>query len=72
MSIDDFEDINTDQAFTKKSLYGRANEMTYGGALSFLRRKYTKELKGVDIAVSGILMMLQLVSGQVQDLVLRL
>ena len=54
MSIDDFEDINTDQAFTKKSLYGRANEMTYGGALSFLRRKYTKELKGVDIAVSGI------------------
>ena len=54
MSIDDFEDINTDQAFTKKSLYGRANEMTYGGALSFLRRKYTKDLKGVDIAVSGI------------------
>ena len=28
MSIDDFEDIKTDQAFTKKSLYGRANEMT--------------------------------------------
>ena len=28
--------------------------MTYGGALSFLRRKYTKDLKGVDIAVSGI------------------
>jgi agmatinase len=54
MSIDDFEDINTDQAFTKKSLYGRSNEMTYGGALSFLRRKYTKDLKGVDIAVSGI------------------
>ena len=41
MSIDDFEDMKTDQAFTKKSLYGRANEMTYGGALSFLRRKYT-------------------------------
>ena len=54
MSIDDFEDMKTDQAFTKKSLYGRANEMTYGGALSFLRRKYTKDLKGVDIAVSGI------------------
>ena len=30
MSIDDFEDMKTDQAFTKKSLYGRANEMTYG------------------------------------------
>ena len=54
MSIDDFEDMKTDQAFTKKSLYGRANEMTYGGALSFLRRKYTKDLNGVDIAVSGI------------------
>jgi agmatinase len=54
MSIDDFEDMKTDQAFTKKSLYGRANEMTYGGALSFLRRKYTKDLTEVDIAVSGI------------------
>ncbi|MBT6633927.1 MAG: agmatinase, partial [Gammaproteobacteria bacterium] len=54
MSTDDFEDIKTDQAFTKKTLYGRDNEMTYGGALSFLRRKYTKNLKGVDIAVSGI------------------
>ena len=28
--------------------------MTYGGALSFLRRKYTKNLEGVDITVSGI------------------
>jgi len=54
MSIDDFEDMKTDQAFTRKSLYSRANEMTYGGALSFLRRKYTKNLEGVDIAVSGI------------------
>ena len=54
MSIDDFEETNTDQAFTKKSLYERDNEMTYGGALSFLRRKYTKDLTGVDIAVSGI------------------
>ena len=54
MSIDDFEEMKTDQAFTKKSLYSRANEMTYGGALSFLRRKYTKNLTGVDIAVSGI------------------
>ena len=54
MSIDDFEDTKNDQAFTRNSLYGRANEMTYGGALSFLRRKYTKNLEGVDIAVSGI------------------
>jgi agmatinase len=28
--------------------------MTYGGALSFLRRRYTRELTGVDVVVSGI------------------
>ena len=39
MSTDDFEDITTDQAFTKKSLYGRDNEMTYGGALKFSKAK---------------------------------
>jgi agmatinase len=29
-------------------------EMTYGGALSFLRRRYTRELAGVDVAVLGV------------------
>ena len=29
-------------------------EMPYGGALSFLRRRYSRDLDGVDIAVSGI------------------
>lgn len=43
-----------DQAFTRTELYGRVREMTYGGALSFLRRKYTRDLIGVDVAVSGI------------------
>ena len=52
--MSDFKDVTTDQAFTKNTLYGRDGEMTYGGALSFLRRKYTKNLEGVDIAVSGI------------------
>ena len=28
-------------------------EMTYGGALSFLRRRYARELAGVDVAVMG-------------------
>jgi agmatinase len=28
--------------------------MTYGGALSFLRRRYSRDLGGVDVAVSGI------------------
>ena len=46
--MSDFKDVTTDQAFTKNTLYGRDGEMTYGGALSFLRRKYTKNLEGVD------------------------
>lgn len=43
-----------DQAFLKDDLYGRWPEMTYGGALSFLRRKYSRDLTGVDVAVSGV------------------
>jgi len=43
-----------DQAFRKDDPYGRWPEMTYGGALSFLRRKYTDDLTGIDVAVSGI------------------
>ena len=43
-----------DQAFTRPSPYGTRAEPTYSGALSFLRRKYTKELDGVDLAVVGI------------------
>ncbi len=43
-----------DHAFTKQSLYGTDNEATYAGALSFMRRKYTRDLAGVDVAVSGV------------------
>jgi len=43
-----------DQAFTRGSPYGTASEPTYSGALSFLRRRYTKELEGVDLAVVGV------------------
>ena len=43
-----------DQAFRREELFGRNPEMTFGGALSFLRRNYTKDLKNVDIAVTGI------------------
>ena len=45
---------NGDHAFTADSLYGTQAEHTYGGALSFLRRKYTRDLDGVDVAVTGI------------------
>jgi agmatinase len=43
-----------DQAFTRASPYGTHAEPTYSGALSFLRRKYTKDLGGVDVAVIGV------------------
>jgi len=43
-----------DQAIHRNNLYGTSYEPTYDGALSFMRRKYTRELKGVDVAVTGI------------------
>lgn len=43
-----------DGAFRSEDLLGRGREMTYGGALSFLRRKYTREVAGADVVVSGI------------------
>ena len=46
--------VNTDAAFMKSEVKGTSYEMTYAGALSFLRRNYSRDLNGVDIAVSGI------------------
>ena len=43
-----------DEAFRRDSLKGTRWEPTYAGALSFMRRKYTRELAGVDFAVTGI------------------
>ncbi|MEM7281711.1 MAG: agmatinase [Pseudomonadota bacterium] len=43
-----------DQAFLADSFYGRVNEPTYSGALSFFRRRYSKDLEGVDVAVLGV------------------
>ena len=43
----------TDNAFTGP-LKGGALEPTYGGALSFMRRRYTRDLAGVDLVVWGI------------------
>lgn len=46
---------NGDQAFRRKdTAKGRWHEMTYGGALSFLRRNYSRNLEGVDVAVTGV------------------
>ena len=43
-----------DSAITRSALYGSAVENTYAGVLSFMRRTYTRDLGGVDVAVSGI------------------
>ena len=48
------EETCIDQAITKKSLYGLRDEPTYSGVLSFMRRKYTKDLTGADVAISGV------------------
>jgi agmatinase len=45
---------SNDGAFTRDDLYGSRQESTFAGALSFLRRKYTRDLTGVDIAVTGV------------------
>lgn len=47
-------DKRGDQAFRAKENNANWPEMTYGGALSFLRRRYTRDLTGVDVAVSGV------------------
>ncbi|MEO0402350.1 MAG: agmatinase [Pseudomonadota bacterium] len=43
-----------DHAFTREDLRGPSYELTFAGATSFLRRRYTKDLTGVDIAVTGV------------------
>jgi agmatinase len=43
-----------DAAFLRDSHRGTEIEATYAGALSFMRRKYTRDLTGVDVAVTGI------------------
>ncbi|MHC9237849.1 agmatinase [Pseudooceanicola sp. 502str34] len=50
------EDAKTqvDQAFTRAELRGLSYENAFGGAPSFLRRRYTKDLTGVDLAVTGV------------------
>jgi len=46
--------IDGDQAFRSPQLAGRDMEMTYGGAVSFLRRNYTRDIAEADVVVSGI------------------
>ncbi len=43
-----------DAAFTGKNLESMGMEATYAGALSFLRRPYTKDVNHLDLIVSGV------------------
>lgn len=43
-----------DTAITRKGYKGLSYEATYAGVTSFLRRTYTKDLTGVDLAVTGV------------------
>ena len=43
-----------DHAILRESLYGTTPEATYAGAVSFMRRKYTRDLTGVDLVVTGV------------------
>lgn len=43
-----------DLAFTRQDRRGLAFENAFGGATSFLRRSYTKDLTGVDLVVTGV------------------
>lgn len=45
---------DSDFAITRDSLYGTTPEPTFAGITSFMRRKYTKSLEGVDVAVTGV------------------
>lgn len=50
------EDAKTevDTAFARTARRGYAFENAFGGATSFLRRTYTKDLAGVDLAITGV------------------
>ena len=43
-----------DFAFTSDTPYGAASEPTFAGALSFMRRQYSRDLSKADVAVLGI------------------
>ena len=43
-----------DGAIRRDGLHGRESEMTFGGATSFLRRTYTRDIAGADVVVTGI------------------
>ncbi len=57
MALQDAEnevDAALDGAQSGRILRGQVYENTFGGVISFLRRSYSKDLSGVDLAVTGV------------------
>ncbi|WP_026378998.1 agmatinase [Afifella pfennigii] len=48
------EKPSIDHAFRATELKGGAHDPTYAGALSFMRRKYSRDLYGIDAAILGV------------------
>ena len=42
-----------DHAITTNDLHSAAGDNTFSGVMSFMRRKYTKDVTGADVAVWG-------------------
>ncbi|MBF9060484.1 agmatinase [Rhodobacterales bacterium HKCCSP123] len=53
MALEDAKD-EVDRAITATELKGMAFENVFAGVPSFLRRRYSKDLAGVDLAITGI------------------
>lgn len=53
MNLEDAK-TQTDLAFTRKDRRGLAFENAFGGATSFLRRQYSKDIAGADLVVTGV------------------
>ncbi len=53
MALEDAKN-QVDQAFSKDRKRGLVYENSFGGATSFLRRTYSKDLTGYDLAVTGV------------------
>jgi len=53
MTVEDVaQDVDT--AFTRDGFRGHSFENAFGGAVSFMRRTYSKDLTGVELAVTGV------------------
>lgn len=53
MALEDAKS-QVDSAFTRQSHRGYSFENAFGGATSFLRRSYSKDLTGIDLAITGV------------------